>query len=444
MYRRVALRSVPFRKACRAADSSAPSRLALLRALAAGHLRFLSTPPPDSQQQDAETTYTPASAARSLEVSENPFSRNPFNTSTDAPSPKAFADQLVASLVQQNTVVELPPPVNGWPTPWITKAEFNNYLYPLYHHAWGVHFVIIDRPSQSGSPPEVDAPSSADNKPAPNERVSQLWKSYPFCDFDAASSFVVDATKLMKQEKHHASIHLGDQGQNTVAFHMHTHSARAPPHLPRQHLDAPGITCRDLRLAVLLDRQYTNHYQNDGRAPQESPPVQDLKFRPAWYEYALRLRRIMNGISGAHIASVSEGEKQKGTHQLSKRKRMGRNQCRACGEAHHVMNCPDRHTIPPPQPCFSCNGNHWRCDCPVSNKQARRPTSLRAPKPNPEKRAEDACSICGANHRDVDCTRYQAPPEPCPNCGGNHWRSDCQGPPRVSSKFFHNLKLPID
>lgn len=31
---------------------------------------------------------------------------------------------------------EAPPPVKGWPTPWLTQDEFNHYMLPLYEHNW--------------------------------------------------------------------------------------------------------------------------------------------------------------------------------------------------------------------------------------------------------------------------------------------------------------------
>lgn len=153
----------------------------------------------------------------------------------------------------------LPDPVSGWPTPWITAEDFERYMCVLYDSGWGIRF------------------SSAHSKPTkshPSRVVPELLKTYHFANVEFAAKFAEDLKELMTAEnvrpctkilyeltkptshslifiQHHCVLHV----ENTqLTIYTHTHSAR--PALASKN--APGITLRDVRFAMLADLLNSN------------------------------------------------------------------------------------------------------------------------------------------------------------------------------------------
>ncbi|KAG5641850.1 hypothetical protein DXG03_004109 [Asterophora parasitica] len=45
-----------------------------------------------------------------------------------------------AKAIPDIPLLEIPPRVKGWPTPWFSKEDFENYLEPLYSRGWKLKF----------------------------------------------------------------------------------------------------------------------------------------------------------------------------------------------------------------------------------------------------------------------------------------------------------------
>ncbi|KAG9220564.1 hypothetical protein CCMSSC00406_0004020 [Pleurotus cornucopiae] len=186
----------------------------------------------------------------------------------------------------------LPGPVSGWPTPWITAEDFERYMGVLYDNGWGIRF------------------SSAHSKPAkshPSRVVPELLKTYHFGSDEFAVKFVEELKELMSEEnvrpytkflygstkptshllifmQHHCILRVAN---TQVTVYTHTHSAR--PALGSKN--APGITLRDVRFAMLADLLHSNEFaaRDAGNAPSSQCQFPSL----TWDGYKNSIRTTM-------------------------------------------------------------------------------------------------------------------------------------------------------
>ncbi|KDQ27546.1 hypothetical protein PLEOSDRAFT_158572 [Pleurotus ostreatus PC15] len=182
-----------------------------------------------------------ASRIRSVHLHLVNIASRPFPTSTtalDAKDPTLDAAYVRHGCTDASSAPRQYPPTNllpdrvsGWPTPWITAEDFERYMGVLYNNGWGIHF------------------SSAYSKPSkshPSRVVPELFKMYHFDRDEFAAKFVEDLKELMSEENHHCVLRVAN---TQVTIYTHTHSAR--PALGSKN--APGITLRDVRFAMLVD-----------------------------------------------------------------------------------------------------------------------------------------------------------------------------------------------
>ncbi|KAG9220549.1 hypothetical protein CCMSSC00406_0004005 [Pleurotus cornucopiae] len=199
----------------------------------------------------------------------------PFSTSTTALDTKDAT--LDASYVRHGRTdasstprqyPPLPDPVSGWPTPWITAEDFERYMGALYDNGWGIRF------------------SSAHSKPTthPSRVVPELLKTYHFGSDELAVKFVEDLKELMSEEHHHCVLRVAN---TQVTIYTHTHSAR--PTLGSKN--APGITLRDVRFAMLVDSLYSNESVAKDAGDASSSHVQIPSL--SWDEYQNSIRTSM-------------------------------------------------------------------------------------------------------------------------------------------------------
>ena len=172
-----------------------------------------------------------------------------------------------------------------YPCPFLTATDMQTYVLPLYRFGWGISHVSID---------------SHDTQPTlPATRFS---KRIILPDTDIAGRFVKEITSiiiepenvkvLLRQRKvglilssqHHPILEQSSQGAHSVVdVHTHTHAARAPP--DRQNIDdpgtlirnRPGITHRDIRFAILVERLMMDGGFIDSLAPVFYPQPTDIE-----------------------------------------------------------------------------------------------------------------------------------------------------------------------
>ncbi|KAF8070087.1 hypothetical protein FPV67DRAFT_1447933 [Lyophyllum atratum] len=162
--------------------------------------------------------------------------------------------------VSENSTLSLPPPVKGYPTPWFGKEDVETYLKPLYSHGWALTF-------QLHNPDSSDAAISA-----------VLGTKFPLT-FDDAMAFMNGVGDIAKSEKHHpVNLSLMFYQHPTVLVQTKTHTAFRPSWIEAwpPELRLPGVTRRDLRLAVLIHQLYSEEYQ--GRGPWIGPTLVPNKY----------------------------------------------------------------------------------------------------------------------------------------------------------------------
>ncbi|PPR04384.1 hypothetical protein CVT26_004222 [Gymnopilus dilepis] len=134
----------------------------------------------------------------------------------------------------------LPPPVPyiSRTTALLTKAEAEQYLYPLFCRGWTIKSM------------------------APNDGFNDANKESPFLvgkfilkGPKSARKFVRELLSIQEQEKHDVSFNLWSGKRPSLTIITRTHSAQkpTPSESTADSSTEPGITLRDVRLAVLLE-----------------------------------------------------------------------------------------------------------------------------------------------------------------------------------------------
>ncbi|KAF5344645.1 hypothetical protein D9756_011230 [Leucocoprinus leucothites] len=270
---------------------------------------------------------------------------------------------------------ELPPPVQGWPTFWIHSKDAQEYLYPLYFRGWGVRFL-----------PRKYYASHSDRYTA------HLTTDFTLCNYNCASKFIKDLNSICETEKHHPSSFslLNAAGQRPVlSLYVQTHTALRPrwneedpsadPPLSRR---VPGITRRDLRFALLVERLYDSYHRSGKALEMRGRKVKAYWERPTWEHLLSRfIRNSLNdpivkvedereqlyqllaasGTSGAQHIDEERKETQEKPRRETEKEPI---QCHACGGPHKIQDCSVRSQYPPPTLCYLCLEPHWWLDCP--------------------------------------------------------------------------------
>ncbi|KAJ6463883.1 hypothetical protein C8R45DRAFT_1080146 [Mycena sanguinolenta] len=149
----------------------------------------------------------------------------------------------------------------------ITQTDIDRYVVPLYERSW---LVFTEMPNMilTGANLERNA-----------RTVALLGKKFWFLRGKAATSFLGDVADLARQEEHEPRItmFLGRTRQH-VLVRMHTTRTLSDTHdfiFSEVHV-SPGLSARDLRLALLLE----NHYQAEYVASRRALPLRALLIRP--------------------------------------------------------------------------------------------------------------------------------------------------------------------
>ncbi|KAI0951335.1 hypothetical protein AcW1_008402 [Taiwanofungus camphoratus] len=148
------------------------------------------------------------------------------------------------------------PAAPRYPCPYLTDEEISQYLMPLYCRAWFV-----------GSSEWL-----RDYNQAPNRSSPELVKTFHFHEHEHAVKFVDQVEVIHSSENHHSTISLSDREAH---IRIHTHEARPPkdPNTEKLPKKLPGITLRDVRLAILLEHVFQGYLSRDeGDVRSQRPP----------------------------------------------------------------------------------------------------------------------------------------------------------------------------
>ncbi|TFL04570.1 hypothetical protein BDV98DRAFT_590358 [Pterulicium gracile] len=179
---------------------------------------------------------------------------------------------------------EAPPPVKGWPTPWLTQDEFNHYMLPLYEHNWRTTI-------------ETQKQIQAEGTQSTHALGTFLEKTFAFDDSRSCFAALQSIHELCEKEKHHCEWTGGGRldGKNAVTIPVCTHTAMRPEWpedgsgsqiAPARGRKVPGITLRDVRFAILLDQTLACQVSKD--PPTHTPAMRRDQY--TWDEFQHRCR----------------------------------------------------------------------------------------------------------------------------------------------------------
>ncbi|TRM70106.1 hypothetical protein BD626DRAFT_23616 [Schizophyllum amplum] len=280
------------------------------------------------------------------------------------------------------------------------------------------------------------------NKPS-KKPVLHVVAQFSFNSYDAAVEFVGKVGRIAGDELHHPEMII--ESSNNVVLWMTTHSAKPgrdwaakspstlaesssqtntsvssndkpvkPPHLRK----VPGITRRDLRLAVLIENLYNAQYSS-GRASGACRSIGNTQ------PNAISLHEYLLALICGDVPAAGEQSRDGPMETLTLR-------CAACQGDHPVSACDVRAEHSPRIPCQNCGEGHyhWVADCPrEADYRATRARNFEAQPEIQRQQEHGACRACRAeDHEIMHCRKRRsiAPPKPCRICGGEHWVYDCK------------------
>ncbi|KIM75944.1 hypothetical protein PILCRDRAFT_659628 [Piloderma croceum F 1598] len=217
----------------------------------------------------------------------------------------------------------------------ITLEHMEQYIQPLYTRRWGIG---VSRVKYSRGDSKI------------SRLLPQLSKGFSFVHYATVLKFASEIMSIASEEKHQAQVVIND---NVV--HVNTRTIQAWPRLTVPAADSikPAVTLRDIRLAILVERNFTESYEPDGSGSS----VYIGKTQPS-------TPRAIGETVMANIRHFRSMTKR------PKRRFRGR-ECTICGRnGHHMVNCPRRFITEPHKPCPLCNGMHWKINCPSLLPQA--------------------------------------------------------------------------
>ncbi|KZT02569.1 uncharacterized protein LAESUDRAFT_762696 [Laetiporus sulphureus 93-53] len=190
--------------------------------------------------------------------------KKPENTlGTSGTAQKAAIADLQHMGDTDRSAVELPslPETPPYPCPYLDDVEIVEYLEPLYSCGWYV-----------GSSRDVKFESFPRAAP-------ELVKRFRFTKQhrSLAMQFVRDINEIQIKEDHHATLVIT---QGVISVRTHTHSARprAVSDSAQSRKNVPGVTLRDVRLAMLIEkafRPYLDRHDADS-ASQKAKDILDM------------------------------------------------------------------------------------------------------------------------------------------------------------------------
>ncbi|KAK0505186.1 hypothetical protein EDD18DRAFT_326797 [Armillaria luteobubalina] len=147
---------------------------------------------------------------------------------------------------------------NVAPTYWLSEDELKRYIPPLMRVGWCLRW-------------------------STKLKSCELSSDFPIAGYNTAMRFMNDISAIAKEENHHPE-RVGFASKR-LSISVQTHSALSPPisfsdskgaarePVPYKY---PGITLRDVRFAMLVQRQYLEMYQPKPRKPRDAPEAPEV------------------------------------------------------------------------------------------------------------------------------------------------------------------------
>ncbi|KAJ7883252.1 hypothetical protein B0H13DRAFT_2046961 [Mycena leptocephala] len=178
-----------------------------------------------------------------------------------------FSTSRVFSILR-TPLPEPPPPPLALPfasVQSITEAEIDRYVAPLYQRKW---LIFTEMPNLILTDDALERSART---------VPMLGKKFWFLRGRAATNFLADVVDFARQEKHEPRITmlLGRVKQH-VLVRMHTTRTLGDTEELSGTNVTPGLSVRDLRLAILLE----NHFQDKYVASRQALPLPPLLLHP--------------------------------------------------------------------------------------------------------------------------------------------------------------------
>ncbi|KAJ7704343.1 hypothetical protein B0H17DRAFT_1126705 [Mycena rosella] len=172
-------------------------------------------------------------------------------------------------LIPRTKLPELPPPplvsLFTSAVQSITQADIDHYVAPLYERNWRVfmempNLVLSDDSLERGA-----------------RNVPMLGKKFWFLRGRAAATFLTDLVDFVGQEEHEPRItlFLGRMKQHVIV-RMHTLRTTGETDDLDEANVRPGLSARDLRLALLLE----NHFQDKYVRSKQALPLLEMLRKP--------------------------------------------------------------------------------------------------------------------------------------------------------------------
>ncbi|KAJ7326488.1 hypothetical protein DFH08DRAFT_968372 [Mycena albidolilacea] len=172
----------------------------------------------------------------------------------------------------------------------ITQADIDRYVAPLYERNW---LIFTEMPNMILTDDTLERTART---------VSLLGKKFWFLRGRSATNFLADVVDLARQEKHEPRItmFLGRAKQH-VLLRMHTSRTLSETERFSEEHVRPGLSTRDLRLAILLE----NHYQDQYVASRQALPLRDLLLRPDVPDFdAIRIKQDAKVFRAANVVKA--------------------------------------------------------------------------------------------------------------------------------------------
>ncbi|KZT73564.1 hypothetical protein DAEQUDRAFT_662081 [Daedalea quercina L-15889] len=217
------------------------------------------------------------------------------------------------------------PEAPKYPCPYLTEQEIAMYLQPLYEQGWFIGSSEFMKDKRLGR--EV-------------EYAPQLVKIFRFSPThpehrEALLAFMESVSQMQTAENHHCNVLVDGE---SVQIRTHTHSARPLPNTNEENpRERPGITLRDVRLAILVEQLFHDHLRNDAALWRSQKTVVKSFVRPPTPFGIECLRRL-----GYRTRSMK---------------------CPVCGGRHKGVDCIHKDSIAPRTPCSRCGQMHWKFMC---------------------------------------------------------------------------------
>ncbi|KAG7446631.1 uncharacterized protein BT62DRAFT_932072 [Guyanagaster necrorhizus] len=169
-----------------------------------------------------------------------------------APSSRGLVPGFRHYLRTSQGNVDLPPLLaTTAPAAWLSEDELRQYIPPLIRVGWCLRW-------------------------STKLKSCRLSSEFPVAGYKTAMRFMNDVSEIADEENHHPEqISFANK---RLSISVQTHSALSPPISPLGQ-DAgepvlykyPGVTLRDVRFAMLVQRQYMENYQPEPRKPRDAP-----------------------------------------------------------------------------------------------------------------------------------------------------------------------------